>query len=416
MKRRSLALVSLLALALIVSGCKSSSKATSRATKPYEAKVTSVNKRAKKIKNESNVKKQVASLKKLENDSRDYQRGKRPYQQVKLAYQNGVKEVKQTIQTENSKKIKRESPVKFDKETQASLEKKNAGLKTIKAQLVLQRGVVYTASGFKKINRQIDQQIVTNQSQIKAYILSTKTAQKYIEANEEFTMKGNPKGLQRGSSTREKGFYAAIGLSKRDYWNIWSGIYDYYGNAADEGWITKAESVKAYTEAQRKLAAGDYATRPIDRHTMNFYEIEKGDYSALMGSWKEVAEGINASDTRGARWLSKTSGKRLTISKTSLTDGTVILRTTKDGNTTLTQVDAVGKTVGKPGEMAFSNPKSSNKGDRLLLSGEVEANSWGLNFYPRGSVEKDWPYGVANASKEHIEMGHPHFWEVFERE
>lgn len=113
--------------------------------------------------------------------------------------------------------------------------------------------------------------------------------------------------------------------------------------------------------------------------------------------------------------MSEPSGIKLTVSNASLSDGTVVLHPIKNGLATFIEVDASGKTVGEPGKMRLQDDRYFTKGDVLTLGGNLGVNSWTIDFFPRDSYEKDWPSYI-NPNKEHIQMGHTHFWEVFERE
>ncbi|MFC6289518.1 DUF6287 domain-containing protein [Levilactobacillus angrenensis] len=172
---------------------------------------------------------------------------------------------------------------------------------------------------------------------------------------------------------------------------------------------------KVHGEGHRKPVAGESSRKSADLRTMNFHQLKAGDYSSLMGSWKEVGEGFNASDGKGPRWRSRPSGVKLTVSNASLSDGTVLLRPVGNGRATLTEIDAPEETVGKPGKMELQDNQDFTKGDVLTVEESLGVNSWTIDFFPRGSYEKDWPSYI-NPNKEHIQMGHTHFWEVFERE
>lgn len=56
---------------------------------------------------------------------------------------------------------------------------------------------------------------------------------------------------------------------------------------------------KVHGEGHRKPVAGEFSRKSADLRTMNFHQLKAGDYSSLMGSWKEVGEGLNASDGKG---------------------------------------------------------------------------------------------------------------------
>lgn len=410
MKNKIVTLATLTVVLGIVSGC-------SAIAKPYDSKISSINAAEKKIANQKTMDQKTSALKQLEEEFQKYQQGKNPYKQVVAVYRNDIDQLKGSIKKDDQKTIKNATPDNPMKETQSTLEAKNAKLKELKGSLIQQRGVVYTNQGFKQINDRIDQQINTNHSQIKSYILSTDSTQKYVDAYKKFTLQGKSKGLQRGSGgPREKGFYAAIGLSKSDYNALSNGIYDYYGNAVDEGWITQRQSETAYIKAQKKLLPGDYAKHSTDLHEMNFYQIETGDYSALIDSWKEVAEGVNPEDGTGFHWGPIKAGYRFTISKNQLSDSQIIFNRNNLGVSKISEIDSTGKLRGDSLEVRFSNKVSFAIGDALIADASTGPRNYTITFLPKGSRVNDWPSGI-NTAKEHIEIhtSNMSFSEVFER-
>lgn len=94
-------------------------------------------------------------------------------------------------------------------------------------------------------------------------LLENDHPQKFIDAYHEFSMKGNPMPPeQRGDSPRPDGFFEKIGLTVEEYYPIFWGIKDYYGNAAKKGWLTEEENQLAQQSANEKLENGDYALHP----------------------------------------------------------------------------------------------------------------------------------------------------------
>lgn len=88
-------------------------------------------------------------------------------------------------------------------------------------------------------------------------LYSTDDYQKYIEAYNEFTMKGNPMPPeQRGSNPIPE----EAGLTPEEYNPIKWGIHDYYGNALNEGLLTEKEQQKLMAEAFDKLMKGAYSS------------------------------------------------------------------------------------------------------------------------------------------------------------
>lgn len=414
-KRILLILANLLVMTMMVSGCGTANKATSSNTgeskkvsatvksiKPYAKKLAAVKDDAKRIGDETDITVKVEALKKFEADYQQYQDKNKSYQQVISEYQNAIKQIKQSIQTSNQSSLKQASVTSGSAETQSTISKKNKQLKVLKASLVAQRDVVYTTSAFQLINRNIDNQLVKNNAQLTDSILSTDQSQKYVEAYEHFTKQGNSKGPERGNSPTTKDFLSAIGLTEQEFYSIWGGIYDYYGNAVEKGWITQTQADQATKAADKKLDAGDYAKHAIDRHKMNFYRIRMGDYSSLVGSWKEVAEGTNFHKGKGFEWLKQTSNAKLSVSNTRMSDGQF----------TLSGSEAESKITdnGQSGMVTFEEK------DSLQLNAAVGVMNWMITFYPKNATIKDAPAGI-DSSKEHIEVwtSNNSFTEVFER-
>ncbi|WP_125712232.1 hypothetical protein [Companilactobacillus kedongensis] len=390
----------LLTLIILVSGCKSQTKAQS---KPYDSKVSSVNKTAKKIKDENNITKKVSSLKDLEDEYQKYQNNKKHYKQVDSAYRHNIKTIKHSIQDKNKSTIKSDTTAGSKTETQKTLEKKISSLNDLKKEITPERDVVYTASDFESVNNDIDKQINNNKSQITSYILSTDSPQKYIDAYKQFSMKGNPKGAARGGSDiRSMGFYEAIGLNKTDYFAMFTGTFDYYGNAVEQGWITQAQSDKAFKEAQDKILAGKYATHPVNIHNMNFYQIGIGNYSGLVGSWKEIAEGTNFNRGDGPQDTTP-SGQKLTITKDSISDGQVMMsRKSGDGTYFTIQDDS--------GQVTFDEE------DALTLTAEVGAQNYMIVFYPKGVPMQDQTGDDPSKERIFIRTSNNDFSELFARD
>lgn len=397
MKRSFSVVTVILTFIILLSGCKSQSQSE---TNPYDSKVSSVNKTAEKIKFEHDISKKVSSLKDFEDDYQKYQHTKKPYKQVNSAYQHQIKTIKSAIQDGNKSTIKSASVSDSKEETQASLEKKISNLNDLKKEVEAEKEIVYTSPDFENLNKDIDKQIEKNKAGITSAILSTTSSKKYIDAYNQFSMQNNPKGESRGSTPRAKGFYETVGLSEKDYFAIYTGIFDYYGNAVEQGLITKVQSDDAFQEAQSKLLAGKYATKSTVIHNMNFYQIENGDYSGLIGSWKEISEGGSMHDGQGVRELPLT-GQKLNITKYKINDSQVSM-TQKDGGITYF-TDQTG-----------SEPATFDESDSLSVEATIGSQIYMIEFYPKGvpmAEEKD------NSSKERIMIhsSNDSYYEIFER-
>lgn len=95
-----------------------------------------------------------------------------------------------------------------------------------------------------------------------AKILSTNNPKKYEAAYKKFTAKGIVL-TARGGVPINKNAYRCAGLTLKEYKVFLWGIYDYYQNAINHGWITKKQGWKAEDIAHNKVLKGKYAKHPI---------------------------------------------------------------------------------------------------------------------------------------------------------
>ncbi|AKP67469.1 DUF6287 domain-containing protein [Companilactobacillus ginsenosidimutans] len=137
---------------------------------------------------------------------------------------------------------------------------------------------------------------------------------------------------------------------------------------------------------------------------MNLQQIKSGDFSSLVGSWKEIAEGANFYRGNGFEWKNDVSGMKLSISKSQISDGQVVLRMGSNGKLIMNE-------NGPEGEV------DSRQTDVLTLDAEVGAHAYDIVFIPKGiSYEPDLD-GKINLNKEHIYIrtSNNDFVDVFER-
>lgn len=100
-----------------------------------------------------------------------------------------------------------------------------------------------------------------NKEEVARDIISTEDVQKYIDAYNEFSMKGNPMPPeQRGSAPLSDEFLEEVGLSAEKYYEIMWGVYDYYGNAYNQGLVTEDLNNFGISQAHKKLKEGYYGS------------------------------------------------------------------------------------------------------------------------------------------------------------
>lgn len=91
-----------------------------------------------------------------------------------------------------------------------------------------------------------------------AKILATNRAQKYWAAYRQFSAKGHPL-TQRGSTFIAQSVYHRAKLTLKQYNQCRWGIYDYYQNAINHGWVSQKQGYHAERLALKHLLRGDYA-------------------------------------------------------------------------------------------------------------------------------------------------------------
>lgn len=117
----------------------------------------------------------------------------------------------------------------------------------------------------KQEEKKKQQEDAEKQQQV-AELLATDNPQKYIDAYNEFTMKGNPMPPeQRGSSPAPE----SAGLSNQEYQVILWGIIDYYGNAFTQGLITEEQNKAVQKEAIDKAYSGAYGKSSDEKEEIN---------------------------------------------------------------------------------------------------------------------------------------------------
>ncbi|MCZ2492056.1 DUF6287 domain-containing protein [Dellaglioa carnosa] len=123
---------------------------------------------------------------------------------------------------------------------------------------------------------------------------------------------------------------------------------------------------KSDSESNQKSESASTKVNEQPDQTMDFSKITQGDYTSLLGDWKEVAATVNYSNGKGVVWSTSTDSK-LSITKNQLTDESIKLQ----GNTL---VDYQG-----------SNSVKFNKKDGYLMAQSDDgAIARDVVFYPEG--------------------------------
>lgn len=123
------------------------------------------------------------------------------------------------------------------------------------------------------------------------------------------------------------------------------------------------------------------STQDTQNKEMNFTQIQAGDYSSLLGTWKEVAYADNPFDGTGAQWHAGTSGAAphtLSVStdKIVYNDSAMVMQ----GNTI---TDHAGSHL-----LSFTNNGCSLNAD---FADSNTAINWAVTFYPKGIANEIQP-------------------------
>ncbi|WP_071130727.1 DUF6287 domain-containing protein [Enterococcus timonensis] len=130
---------------------------------------------------------------------------------------------------------------------------------------------------------------------------------------------------------------------------------------------TKKEAEEIIGEIVDRLDDYNERAEEIAAETMNFSQIEQGDYSSLMGEWEEVAMAVNMYRGDGITWQD-TFDDQITITKSEISVSGMTLR----GNILL-----------DPEEKAVIYREED---DYLRADTEEGAIIWNIGFYPKGAV------------------------------
>ena len=139
-----------------------------------------------------------------------------------------------------------------------------------------------------------------------------------------------------------------------------------------------SSSVKsASTSSSQKTASSQptaKATKTTAKLSMDFDQIEAGNFSGLSGNWSQIGTGYNRHDQHGMRYKAGGDGQ-LSVSKSSITTGT-------DGITlhghTLTAND-----LNHPVEYQVKNNVLT-----VLLKDDETSINWAVTFYPKGTTSE----------------------------
>jgi len=114
--------------------------------------------------------------------------------------------------------------------------------------------------------------------------------------------------------------------------------------------------------------------------TMNFKQIQAGNYSSLQGTWKEVAYAENVYDGKGVQWKKGLPASSATLSVSSdkiVYNGLVIIQ----GSTLTVTIDNGDPAGSHPLEFFIDNDGSLSA---TLEDADKVAINWGVYFYPKG--------------------------------
>ncbi|CAM2864332.1 DUF6287 domain-containing protein [Dellaglioa algida] len=161
---------------------------------------------------------------------------------------------------------------------------------------------------------------------------------------------------------------------------------------------------KSDSESDQKSESASTKVNEQPDQTMDFSKIKQGDYTSLLGNWKEVATSANRHDGAGDKW-SVGGTHQLTISKNQISDGFM-----KFSGEHITANDQTGS-------VAFKE-----EGGVLTTNSSVGATAYNLSFYPRGieMTESDWgpdvPTVIDNSKDRFIiRSSGSNYVQVFER-
>ena len=330
---------------LVLAGCSSSKSTTGKRTGQSTEQVETIDKVANRFKDtgESNTQK-LTALKRLEQDYGKYQQSKDQSQKVTVAYEKAISTGKQALKDQNNTLVKQSTVTDLSSETLVALTKQLHGLKQVN-QLVTSEGqAVYTDRELATTQQQLEHQI----DQVQVQIATVKKVTHKTISTED--------SQKSGDTNQQSAEQAHVGNSQQS------------------------------------------------TSEMNFQQIEKGDFTTLMGSWREVAEGANHYRGQGFQWEPHPFNRPLSISKNELKD----YQMTLSGNHPASAI------------MLTTNRKSGkatiNETNTLNLDAAVGVLNWQITFCPKNVAVPGGPDGL-DKRKEHIEIhtSNNDFDEIFER-
>ncbi len=168
--------------------------------------------------------------------------------------------------------------------------------------------------------------------------------------------------------------------------------------------MTMSSSSKQSSKQSNKEQPKKKIQAPTSSKKMNLSEISHGNFTSLMGEWKEVAEGANGyHGIHGFSWIDEISNAPLSISAGQLSDQQITVKVDPANNEI--SMDQNGQT----GTVNIQN------GTNLSFNANVGAFNSSIDFYPSGVNTGD--NAKMNLDKEHIvfRTSNNGFTEVFER-
>lgn len=163
--------------------------------------------------------------------------------------------------------------------------------------------------------------------------------------------------------------------------------------SASQASVQSSQTATSASTVKRTTATSSSASSsaPAKSATMDFNAIKAGDYSSLIGNWRDVAEAYNSYDGKGIHWGSVDTPGQLTITTNSI----------RTSEMSMNQ-DGVISSQDQTGQATFSQ-----RGGGLWADANVGAIAWDIAFFPKGQsvasvIESSTqPTGVDN-SREHV--------------
>lgn len=148
----------------------------------------------------------------------------------------------------------------------------------------------------------------------------------------------------------------------------------------------QSSSLEESTTSSNMEQTSSSESSEVTEMSMDFAQIQQGDYSSLQGSWEEVAVSLNRHDGTGNTWI-EGQNEQIEISQNQIVDGNMtisgsVLHDGENKNLSFRQADGY-----------------------LAADSDDGAIIWNVYFYPKGVALADWGEEIPetiDTSKERI--------------